>query len=159
MQKHFGAPWSTRLKLMTAAIIILLVVVIVVTDDWPRFVVLAILLVTTALAVRGYSVIDGQLLVHRMGWATKFDLGTLTSAEVSPGATMGSVRAFGIGGLFGFVGHFRNEVLGLYKAYATNQQNTVVLDFGGNKVVVTPGEPNEFVEVVNASAAQTTPTG
>jgi hypothetical protein len=157
MKKHFGAPWSTRLKLLSAAFVVLLVIVFFVTDGLARYVVLAILLATAALAVRGYSVIDGQLLVHRLGWATKFDLEKLTSAEVSPGATMGSVRALGIGGLFGFVGHFRNEVLGLYKAYATNEHNTVVLDFGGDKVVVTPGEPHEFVEAVSAWAAQPTP--
>ena len=31
-----------------------------------------------------------QLLIHRLGWATRFDLEGLTRAEYSPGATIGS---------------------------------------------------------------------
>ena len=54
----------------------------------------------------------------------------------------------GVGGLFGFIGRFRNEVLGMYRAYATDSINTVVLDFGGSKVVVTPDDPAGFVAAI-----------
>jgi hypothetical protein len=153
MREHFRAPWGRKLQLTTAVFLVICLAVLFTVQNPGRYVVLGIVFVAALFAVRGYSVLDGKLLVHRLGWATKFDLSTLSSAEVSPGASMGSVRALGIGGLFGFVGRYRNEVLGLYRAYATNDLNTVVLDFGGEKVVVTPDDPEQFVEVVQAMRA------
>ncbi len=70
---------------------------------------------------------------------------------------MGSIRAMGIGGLFGFVGYYRNEILGTYKAYATNEFSTVVLDLSGEKIVVTPDKPDEFAEAVEAARAELAP--
>ena len=65
---------------------------------------------------------------------------------------MGSLRTMGIGGLFGFVGYFHNEILGSYRAYATNELNTVVLVFDGETIVVTPDDPEAFVEAVKAAS-------
>jgi hypothetical protein len=110
-----------------------------------------IVLVAAAFAIRGYSVVEGKLLIHRLGWATKYDLARLSSVESSPGVTVGSMRTMGIGGLFGFVGHYHNAVLGSYKAYATNELNTVVLAFEGETIVVTPDDPAGFVEAVEAA--------
>lgn len=151
MKQHFFAPWSTKLKVMSIALLMICLVAAYTSKGWGSLVILAIVLVAATFAIRGYSVIDGKLLIHRLGWSTKYDLSGLSSVEVSPGATMGSIRAMGIGGLFGFVGYYRNEILGAYKAYATNELNTVVLDFGGEKIVVTPDKPEEFAEVVEAA--------
>lgn len=151
MREHFTAPWSTKLKTTTAVLAAVLLVAAYAAKGWASLVVLAILLVAAAFAVRGYSVRQGRLLIHRLGWATTYDLSTLVSAEVSPGATIGSVRAMGIGGLFGFIGHFHNAVLGSYKAYATNDLNTVVLEIAGETIVVTPDDPQAFVEAVGAA--------
>ena len=157
MREHFFAPWSTRLKLTTGGLAVVLIIAAIVTAGWGSSVILAILLVAAAFSIRGYSVMDGRLLIHHLGWANKFDLAKLESAEVSPGATMGSLRTMGIGGLFGSIGHFHNEILGSYKAYATNEFNTVVLVFGNETIVVTPDDPQEFVEAVTAASAALSP--
>ena len=107
--QHFKAPWGTKLWVMTIGVLAILVVAFIAVKDWAALLLFAIVGLALAFAVRGYSVLDGQLLIHRLGWATKFDLSDLTSVEFSPGATIGSIRAMGIGGLFGFVGHFRNR--------------------------------------------------
>jgi hypothetical protein len=151
MREHFRAPWSTKLKLTTGVFAAVLIAVAVMNPGWGSGLAVAILVVAAAFAIRGYSVMDGKLLIHRLGWATRFDLATLTRVEVNPGATMGSVRAMGIGGLFGFVGHFHNQVLGSYKAYATHDLNTVVMVFDGQTIVVTPDDPQAFVEAVKAA--------
>ena len=153
MRKHFYAPWSTKLKLTTGVFAAVLIIAAVTTGGWGSVVIAGILVVAVAFAIRGYSVMDGKLLIHRLGWASKFDLAGLKSVEVSPGATLGSLRTMGIGGLFGFVGHFYNQVLGSYKAYATNEFNTVVMVFGGETIVVTPDDPQAFVEAVTAARA------
>ena len=158
MREHFFAPWSTKLKLMTGGLAAILIVAAAVTAGPGSLAILAILLAAAAFSIRGYSVMDGRLLIHRLGWSNKFDLAELVSAEVSPGATMGSLRTMGIGGLFGFVGHFHNEILGSYKAFATNEFNTVVLVFGNQTIVVTPDDPEGFVEAVTAAKAALTPS-
>ena len=142
---------------MTGGLAAILIVAAAVTAGPGSLVILAILLAAAAFSIRGYSVMDGRLLIHRLGWSNKFDLSELVTAEVSPGATMGSLRTMGIGGLFGFVGHFHNEILGSYKAYATNEFNTVVMVFGDQTIVVTPDDPEEFVEAVTAARAASSP--
>lgn len=153
MRKHFRAPWSAKLKLTTGLFAVVLIAVAATTGGWGSAVALIILVAAAGFAVRGYSVVDGRLLIHRLGWATKFDLANLTRVEVEPGATMGSLRSMGIGGLFGFVGHFYNRTLGSYKAYATNDFNTVVMAFDGETIVVTPDDPQAFVEAVRAASS------
>lgn len=153
MREHFYAPWSTKLKLTTGAFAAVLVVAAVAAGGWGSAVIVGILIVAAAFAIRGYSVMDGKLLIHHLGWANKFDLSKLSKAEVSPGANMGSARTMGIGGLLGFVGYFHNQILGSYKAYATNELNTVVLVFGNETIVVTPDDPQAFVEAVKAATS------
>jgi hypothetical protein len=156
--QHFKAPWGTKLWVMTAGVLAILVVALFTVKGWAALLLVAIVGLALVFAVRGYSVLDGQLLVHRLGWATRFDLADLTSVEFSPGATIGSIRTMGIGGLFGFVGHFRNEILGSYRAYATDEENTVILDFSGEKIVVTPDSPVEFVAAVEAARLDVAPS-
>jgi len=156
--QHFKAPWGTKLWVMTAGVLAILVVALVTVKGWAALLLVAIVGLALVFAVRGYSVLDGQLLIHRLGWAIRFDLADLTSVEFSPGATIGSIRTMGIGGLFGFVGHFRNEILGSYRAYATDEENTVILDFSGEKIVVTPDSPVEFVAAVEAARLDVAPS-
>jgi hypothetical protein len=138
---------------MTAAFVVILAVAAYAARGWAPLVMVAIVLVAAIFAIRGYSVLQGKLLIHRLGWATKYDLTRLSSVEISPGATVGSMRTMGIGGLFGFVGHYHNAVLGSYKAYATNDLNTVVLVFEEETIVVTPDDPAGFVAAVEAVCA------
>jgi hypothetical protein len=153
VRQHFYAPWSTKLKLTTGIFAAVLLVAAVAAGGWGSVVIVGILIVAAAFAIRGYSVMDGKLLIHHLGWANKFDLSKLSKAEVSPGVTMGSARTMGIGGLLGFVGYFHNQILGSYKAYATNESNTVVLVFGNETIVVTPDDPQAFVEAVKAASS------
>jgi hypothetical protein len=94
-----------------------------------------------------------MLLVHRLGWATRIPLSGLVSAEAEPNATLGSIRVFGIGGAFAFVGKFRNATLGSYRAYVTDPEFCVVLEIGPEKIVVTPDSPVRFVEAIRLAAS------
>ncbi|HET6527529.1 MAG TPA: PH domain-containing protein, partial [Balneolaceae bacterium] len=60
------------------------------------------------------------------------------------------IRIWGIGGLFGFIGYFRNSRLGNYKAYSTSNKRSVILDVNGKKVVVSPDSPSGFIKAVKA---------
>ena len=154
--KHFRAPMSSKLKILTAVFIGMMVAVLFLVPPPANLPVLLIVALTMAFSVRGYSVRPGMLLVHRLGWSTKIPLDGLISAEAEPNATIGSIRVFGIGGAFAFVGRFRNSTLGSYRAYVTDPAFCVVLDFGSETVVVTPDSPARFLEVLLCGARRRT---
>ena len=150
IRTHFSAPWSRKLQLTTLAFLAIIAVVVFRAGPYASWVVLGVLLLASFLSVRGYSVVNGQILIHRLGWSNSLDLAKLQRIEANPGAMMGSVRVFGVGGLFSFLGTFRNQILGVYRAYATDSDNAVVLDLNGSTVVVTPDSPGDFVNSVLA---------
>lgn len=157
---HFSAPWSRGVKAITFVVIGLVVVFsflpLLPRTGAPVLIVLAVLwgalLCSLFLSVNGFSVRNGQLLVHRLGWATKFDLAQLSGFEANPHATMGSIRLFGNGGFLCFIGLYRNAVIGRYRAYVTDPARSVVLELGDRKIVVSPDDPQAFVEALRDAA-------
>jgi|CXWL01.1.fsa_nt_gi transcriptional regulator with XRE-family HTH domain len=147
---HFGAPWALTVKIVTALVIALMLALPFIiptgTLPWVHWVAWGSVVFCLFFSVSGFSVRDGQLIVHRLGWATKFDLTGLSAFNVNPHAMMGSIRLFGNGGLFCFIGHYRNSVIGRFRAYVTDPAKSVVLEFGAHKIVVSPDDPQEFIE-------------
>jgi hypothetical protein len=150
----FGAPWSKTLKLMTAFCFVICIGIPLIGVSGfsvtPLLVRLVLLLPLFILAggalfmVRGYTLTDRELIIHRLGWSSHFDLASLISASSDPSAMNGSIRLFGNGGLFAFCGWFRNKKLGNYRVFATDPQRSVVLRFTDRIVVVTPDAPEKF---------------
>lgn len=146
---HFGAPWSRFVKITTVLVIAVVAALPFILPTgrlpWLDYLLWGVLVFCLFFSVSGYSVRNGQLLVHRLGWSTKFDLGRLSAFSANPHAMMGSIRLFGSAGLFCIIGYYRNGVLGHYRAYATDSKNAVVLEFGDAKIVVSPDDPPAFV--------------
>ncbi len=91
----FGAPWSGTLKIVTLFSVILLIGMILVgvfafsNQQLPARLSLIILppliLLGCALfMVRGYTVTEGQLMIHRLGWSSSLDLASLVSSHPGP---------------------------------------------------------------------------
>lgn len=152
--RNFRAPWSTGLKAITCGIAILCVVLSVLLGPIGATIAWLSFAASAAFMIRGYSVAGNQLFIHRLGWAKTFDLSDLTDVDDTPNAMVGSIRTFGNGGLFGYIGHFSNATLGSYRAYATDPARTVVMSFGTKKLVLTPDRPAEFVAAVKQSDKQ-----
>jgi hypothetical protein len=151
LRKHFRAPWGWKLWALTLVAGGALGAGFYATGAiWVRVLLGGILAFTFARAVRGYSVQDGAIHVHRLGWAKQIDLDDVQDVEIAPGVMTGSIRTFGNGGLFAFTGWYRNSTLGSYRAYATKGDNTVVLRTTGGPIVITPDDPAGFVEAVRA---------
>lgn len=156
---RFTAPWSRQLKWLTALIAILLLgLPLMLLNRAPQtgsvlfaisiWLPPAILLLGALFAIRGYAIQGQTFQVLRPGWKTRIDLGDLQSAEAKAEAMRGSIRIFGNGGLFGFIGLFRNDTLGRYRAFATDSANCVVLRFPARTIVVTPDRPEQFVAAI-----------
>lgn len=59
-----------------------------------------------------------------------------------------NIRVFGVGGLFGYFGIFRNPQLGNYTLYGTQRKNFILIETNNNKkLVITPDDISLIDEV------------
>ena len=156
MRQRFKAPWDYKLIAITLGIIILFAALNYATPNlYVSALLWSIVIGCSVFGVYGYSIQDGKLMILRLGWAKEIKLSEITKIENKPNAMMGSIRKFGIGGLFGYVGKFSNSILGSYTAYATNSEKTVEINTNSAKYIISPDAPKEFVESLNAELGST----
>lgn len=115
-------------------------------EFWLSILPLLIVVGAALFTIRGYSVTNDAILIHRLFWDTKLSRQGLLSADLDPDAFRGAMRTFGNGGLFGFMGWYQSSHLGSFRAFATDSARTVVLRYAENAVVVTPDQPDRFVQ-------------
>lgn len=152
MTKYFKASsWDPLLQFITIAVTLFALAFIYYN---PRLVTIiamgALILIPPFFMIKGYSIHDQKLIIHRLGWTKEFDLNDLVSAEFNAQAIRGSWRLFGNGGLYGWIGTFSNKELGTFRAYATNRYKCVVLELENRTLLVTPDLPSEFVKSIQA---------
>lgn len=141
------APWDWLLILMTTGVTMLLLGLnYFSTGTVSTLVTWSIILGALGFGIFGYHIKDGRLKILRPGWSKDIDLSDIKSVEFIPHAMTGSVRTWGIGGMFGYVGYFRNSTLKSYKAYVTHRRKTVGLTTEEGEIVVSPDDPEAFVE-------------
>lgn len=157
---YFHAPWSKALVVlsilvsaMLASIPGILMFSLPYAAPWPLLLLIALLplviLVSTALfTVRGYRLEGDRLFVQRLFWWSVIPISDLTRAWHDPNAMQSSIRLFGNGGLFSFTGLFRNKTIGMYRAWATDPARAVVLQFPARTIVVTPEDPQAFLQLL-----------
>ncbi len=109
-------------------------------------------LLSWAFAPRAVEIEGGELRVLRRGWrAAAFPLSRVEAVAVlPPGSLRGAVRTFGVGGLFGYHGWFYKK--GAFRLYATRTDRLVEVVLGGRRIVVSPDQPQRFVDGLLASA-------
>lgn len=157
--RHFEASWGQQLKAITGGVSCLLIGISFYSlwqmlngsgeiSFFGALLPLAIVALCSLFTVRGYTLSENQLIIHRLGWSHTIELSGLSSAAYVPGVMQGSSRTFANGGLFSFAGNFHNDNLGNYRAYATDDLKSVVLKFADKTIVISPDEPEEFVATV-----------
>ncbi len=152
------APWSMPLVFISSTTSLLCLILAVVIGGgfvklpaWVALFPLAFLVVAALFVVRYYIVSQDAVIVQRLFWKTRLPLAGLKSAWHDPMAMTKSMRTFGNGGLFSFTGYYSNKTLGPYRAYVTDPNRAVVMDFGNSKVVVSPRVPEQFIQEITAS--------
>ena len=159
MTEHFDAPWGRTVKIVSVLSTgILLSVSALGVFTFPRqnnfnhwLMVggpLLILAGTALFAVCGYALEDGCLVIQRPCWQTRFPLADVVSVAADPDAMKGSIRLAGDGGLFAFVGWFRNRKLSTYRAYVTDVNRCVVIRWPKRTIVISPGSPHRFIDAL-----------
>jgi PH (Pleckstrin Homology) domain-containing protein len=109
---------------------------------------LALLFVGISLvAIRGYRIERGVLLVERPFWSTSHSLAGLRSAARDPSALASRfVLGFGNNGFFALNGWRKIAPYGWCRVLATDPEHAVVLQTPDATYVVTPDRPDEFVQ-------------
>lgn len=120
------------------------------------FAFIAILLITYGFSPKGYVIEDGQFTVLRPFKAKHFPLSDIVSVTaVEKKNLKGSIRTFGVGGLFGYFGLFRNSTYGHMLWYATRRDRFVVIERkNGKTIVITPDDPAAFVSAYESSSGK-----
>lgn len=147
----FAAPWSLPLKLTTVTVVAASLYVLPAESAHHTILLMLALASCAAFTIKHYRIRDGKLYVHYPGRSKAWDLTELQCLEVNPNAMDYSFRLLGTG-MFASVGLYYNSTLGWYRAYATDPKLAVVLYFPKVTVVITPDNPQRFVELVQAFA-------
>lgn len=160
MAHRYGAPWSRLLLGVTVVSSVMLVGVTVFTcrevartsAPAPVFwicVLMPLIVVGAALfTIKGYTVDANGIFVRRLFWSNQLSWSGLRDAEADPKAMRGGVRICGNGGLFSFSGRYWSRKLGHYRALVMDPSRAVVLKYEGKTVVLSPDDPDAFVEEV-----------
>jgi len=156
--KKFDAPWGKSLVVLSLLTTLLCVGISVVLAwksqeilSWAVLIPLCIPVGSATFTIRGYSVDSKAILVHRLLWATRVPLTGLQTAQYEPDAMCGSTRLFGNSGLFSITGLFSNKAIGTYRAFVTDSHRTVLLKFPARTIVVSPEQPEAFVQAVSGA--------
>ena len=115
----------------------------------------AVILVSYALAPRGYAVLGRALLVKRRLWRS-VAVSLESVRELQPATAedfRGALRLWGNGGVFGYYGLFQTAKLGKCRWFLTNRSNAVVLVTEEKTVLVSPDDVPEFMAAVRGVAA------
>jgi len=152
---RFRAPWASSVKALSVVGTLAIGVPAIVQLAHRHFLIgailLAVLFLPAALTVRGYEISGCELRIRRLWWNTRWPLDDTTTASVAPDVMAGSLRTWGIGGLFSISGHFTKYPLDGYRAFVTDPYRTVVVRTKRGVVVVSPDRPTEFAAAVMAS--------
>ncbi len=166
MRHYFPvAPWSTGLKATSAVGTVLVLGIgigayraIPVPTGFTHQFGLAVALILPAVLVgsllfmvTGYEVEGTELYVKRLLSSTRIPLEGLGRVWIEPAVCKDTIRVFGNCGLFSFSGWFYSRRLGRYRLFATNLSRSVVLVLPARVVVITPAEPETFIEHVRQS--------
>ena len=146
----FIAPWDNALKIITSLTVILFAWVTSWLNTefenlWISILPFSFIALVALFSIRGYQVKQGYLIIKRPLWTKAISLAELEEAEHKPQVMKGSLRVFGIGGLFSYSGIYSNVILGTYRAYVSNYEHTVVLIYSGKKIVVSPRNVDSFL--------------
>lgn len=94
-----------------------------------------------------YATTESELIVDRLLFNVHIKRSAIKSCEVIEGNRIkGSIRMFGVGGLFGYYGNFSNFSLGCMTWYATRRDKVVLIRTLDNRnIIFTPDDPKKFV--------------
>ena len=158
---EIGFNWSVEVIVITLLTVVLVLgIIISFYSRWPAnlsllkyaltIVILLIIIVPAVYSPIRLSINDEKLVLKRLVGNIEIDLKNVYSVTIiSNREISNSIRTFGSGGLFGYLGQFKNNLIGSYTMYATEKQNLISINTSKGKYVFSCSKPHEFIELVN----------
>jgi hypothetical protein len=161
---RYSTSWDNLVKGTTTGVVALLVSLTVIFGLVSNSLLLkvaliilfgSILSVIFLWAPRGYTLIDNVVVIKRPIGDAKISIAQAASRWKW---TWWGLRLFGSGGMYGYYGFFVFRGIGTVRMHATNRHKLVlVTDVNGTKYLLSPDEPERFIQQTKARfSAQTT---
>lgn len=99
-----------------------------------------------------YKITDELLVICRPLNDVKIALNEIKNVELLDQSRLrGTIRTFGVGGLFGYWGKFANRNIGVMTWYATRRDHAILITSTSNKkILLTPDEPELFIQIIGS---------
>lgn len=102
-----------------------------------------------ALSPNGVEVGDEVVYIRRRWGGVARHLAALTSARrIGIHELQSSIRLVSVGGVFGWYGTFQSPKIGEFKMFATRLDRLVLLDFQGERIIVSVDEPDALLALL-----------
>lgn len=105
---------------------------------------------------KSYIITGHELIVKRGLVNVRIPFRNILSVQIIERSYLrGSIRSFGVGGMWGYYGKFINSRFGAMTWYATNRDNPVLIRTKDKeKIIITPDDPALFLEEYNKATAR-----
>ncbi len=106
-----------------------------------------IYLICMVLKPLSYEITQDELIIRRLIKSVRINRADIKSLELIEKATLsGTIRTFGVGGLFGWYGKFANSQLGAMNWYVTRRDKPVlIIKKDSKKILISPDQAEAFV--------------
>jgi len=163
------APAGTRVRVITAVVVLVFVALVGIqavalprsrgTDYWigllaPLVAVPIVAAVARFSHIQSYRLDGDELVVVRPAFSVRFPLAGLVSIERDRDPMAGARKRRGNDGLGAVCGRFRSRKLGDFRVYLTDREHGVVLRAGAGTFVVSPAQPEIFIDAVRRRAGR-----
>lgn len=158
---YFPCTWSMGVTVITAITVIILVAstYFIWTDDFPSSMLwlkytLIVVFIATIIGGLGYMPIrltigNDKIILHRLFGAINIPIKDIIEIKaIENSETAFSIRTFGSGGLFGYLGKFKNKKLGYYTMYATDINELILIRTDRKTYVFSCRNRDKFIESV-----------
>ena len=157
--RSFAVSYDRVTLTVTGLVTLFLIALAVILDLLPLYpLALLMLVLGFAWSPRGYTVGERRLTIRRWAGDVAVPLDGLREARIaSCEDTKGAIRWMGSGGLFGYYGTFQLRKYGMSDWYVTNRRRMVLLVTGNKTVMVSPNDPDAFLNAVTTEVPPTAP--
>jgi len=102
------------------------------------------LVVCYSFGTQKYLVSNNELVIKRPIKERRIHISDIEEIRlVAPGDMLGTIRTFGVGGLFGYYGLYYNKGFGSVTLYATQRKNRIFIRTkSGDKIIISPDDMN-----------------
>ena len=110
------------------------------------------------LRLKWLQIEDGILTVRAVHQQIKLPINELATRRLDSSETAHLERLASVGGIVSGSGGFDSHILGEFDLFATNLTNSVLIESPESRLVVTPDEPEIFIEALDEQLAKSPAT-